>query len=246
MNFTKKSLLVTLLISLLVLSSIAVVAQDSSEGSKSQSEPTVVATVNGENITQQQLSSATQVYPIIMTLSQKYRNFAQFLMTDEAGSKFLSEYRKYMLDQLIDQTLKQQQIKEKGITVPEEEVQSEIDKIIENNDQFNDEKALEDYLKNNQNMSMDEFKSMIKESLRSQKLTEEVTKDVTISEEQVQEYYESNKQNYKDEEGNVKPLEDVKKQITDTLVSQEQNKAYTEWLDKVREEADIKKFEENI
>ncbi len=245
LNFTKKSLLVTLLISLLVLSSLAVTAQETSSETQS-SEPTIVATVNGENVTQEQLSSAAQVYPIIMTLSQQYRSFAQFLISSEAGSEFLSEYRKYVLDQLIDQRLKQQKIEEMGVTVSDEEVQAEIDNIIDNNDQFDDEKALEDYLKNDQNMSMEDLKSMIRENVRSQKLTEEVTSGVSVSEEEVKAYYESNKQNYTDDEGNVKPFEEVKGQIESNLLSQKEQEVYNRWMEQVREDADVEKNEENL
>ncbi|MFW6048689.1 MAG: SurA N-terminal domain-containing protein [Candidatus Bipolaricaulota bacterium] len=244
MNFTKKSLLVTLLISLLVFTSLMVAAQDSEP--TEDSEPTVLATVNGEDITDQELSSAAQVYPIIMTLSQQYRSFAQFLISSPAGSEFLSEYRKYVLDQLIDEKLKQQKVEEMDIGVSDEEVQAEIDNIIENNEQFGDEQALEDYLKNEQNMSMDNLKSMIKENLRSEKLTEEVTSGVEVSEEEVKAYYESNEQSFTDDEGNVKPFEEVEGQIESNLLSEKENQVYNEWMEKVREEAEVTKNEENL
>lgn len=248
MNFTKKGLVVTFLISILVFSSFAIIAQDNSnqQDNSEQQQPTIVATVNGEKITQQELSQSTQVYQIIMTLSQRYKSFAQFLMTSESGSKFLTEYRKYVLDQLINQKLTGQQIEKKGITAPDEEVQAEIDNIIENNKQFKDEKALEDYLKKNQNMTMDNLKSMIRDNLKVQKLKEEVTKEVTVSEEEVQEFYNDNKKSYKDDEGNVKPLDEVKDQVTDSLLNKKQNDAYNSWLEEVRNQAEIEKKEGNI
>ena len=247
MNFTKKTVLVLVLISALVFSSFAILAQDGSDQKgNSEQQPTIVATVNGEKITQQELSQSTQVYQIIMTLSQQYRTFAQFLMTSESGSKFLTEYRKYVLDQLITQNLRAQQIEKMGITVPDDEVQTEIDNIIENNKQFKDEKALEDYLKNNQNMTMDNLESMIRDNLKVQKLKEEVSKDVSVSEEEIQEFYNNNKESYKDDEGNVKPLEEVREQITNSLMNQKQNESYNNWLEKVKESAEIEKKEENI
>lgn len=232
----------------MVTPTIGVLAQE--EGSNQQQgqkeEPTVVATVNGSEITQQQLSQRAQVYPIIMTLSRQFRSFAQFLMTSEAGSNFLSEYRKYVLDNLIEQELQQQKMDELDIEVPDEEVQEQVTNIIENNDQFEDEKSLEEYLKNNQNMSLDDFKATMRQNLRQQKLREEVTGEVEVTEDEITTFYEQNKQNYTDEEGNVKPLSDVEDQIRGTLENQKGNEAWTEWLEQAKEEATIEKYEENL
>lgn len=248
MNFSKRNFVIFSLVLLLVIPAIGVLAQDqeSGQGSGQESQPTVVATVNGSDITQQELSQSAQVYPIIMTLSRQFRSFAQFMMTSEAGNEFLTEYRKYVLDQLIDQELQQQKIEELGIEVSEEEVQEQIDSIISNNDQFEDEKSLEEYLKNNQNMSLDSLKSRIKESIRQQKLRDEVTGNVEVTEEEITSFYEENKESYKDQEGNVKSLDEVSDQIEGTLKSQKSNEAWSEWLEQEREEAEIEKKLENL
>jgi len=248
LNFSKRNFVIFSLVLLLVIPAIGVLAQDqeSSQSSGQESQPTVVATVNGSDITQQELSQSAQVYPIIMTLSRQFRSFAQFMMTSEAGNEFLTEYRKYVLDQLIDQELQQQKIEDLGIEVSEEEVQEQIDSIISNNDQFEDEKSLEEYLKNNQNMSLDSLKSRIKESIRQQKLRDEVTGNVEVTEEEITSFYEENKESYKDQEGNVKSLDEVSDQIEGTLKSQKSNEAWSEWLEQEREEAEIEKKLENL
>ncbi|MFW6190279.1 MAG: SurA N-terminal domain-containing protein, partial [Candidatus Bipolaricaulota bacterium] len=189
----------------------------------------------------EELTQATQTQQIIMSLSQQYRTFAQFLMTSEAGENFLEEYRKNVLDQLIDQTLAEQKVEEMGITVSEDDVQSEIDSIIEENEQFESEEDLDSYLQENQKSSLDDFRSRIKESLRTEKLREEVTGEIDVTEEEVEEFYEQNKANYTDEEGNEQPLSEVKDQVRSSLESQKQDEAYNEWLEEVREEADISK-----
>ena len=248
MNFSKRNFVIFSLILLLVTPTIGVLAQQegSSQQSTQQKQPTVVATVNGSDITRQELSQNTQVYPIIMTLSRQFRSFAQFLMTSEAGSEFLREYRKYVLDQLIEQELQKQKMEEMDIEVSQEDVQEQIDTIIQNNDQFEDEASLKEYLKENQNMSIENLKSRIKESLRQQELRAEVTDEVQVSEEEITSFYEENKQNYKDQEGNVKPLEDVKEQIEGTLKSQKSSEAWSEWLQNAKENAEIEKNLENI
>ncbi len=242
MSLSRRSLLIFSLALLMITPALAVSAQSDNGASEGQNQTTVLAKVNGAEITQQQLSQSAQVYPIIMTLSRQYRTFGQFLMSSQAGQNFLEEYRKHVLDNLIDQTIQQQKIEELGIEVTEEEVQSEIDTIIENNKQFKDEKALEDYLKNNQNMSLADFKSRMKEGLRSQKLRDEVTGDLSVSDEEVSSYYEKNKQSFTDQEGNVKPLEDVRSQIKNTLLNQKKSEAFSSWLEQARKEAEVEKF----
>lgn len=242
MKFSRRSVLIFSLALLMITPALVVSAQNDDGSSGSQNQTTVLATVNGAEITQQELSQSAQVYPIIMTLSRQYRTFGQFLMSSESGQNFLDEYRKQVLDNLIDQKIQQQKIEELGIEVTDEEVQGEIDTIIENNKQFKDEKALDDYLKNNQNMSLDDFKSRMKQSLRSQKLRDEVTGDVSVTDEEISSYYEQNKQSFTDDKGNVKPLEDVRSQIKNTLMNQKTSQAFSSWLEQARKEAEVEKF----
>ncbi len=245
-NLSKRSLLVFGLALLLVTPSITILAQNGGTAQNQDNQKTVVATVNGSEITNQQLSQTAQIYPIIMTLSKQYRSFAQFLMTSEAGNAFLTEYRKYVLDKLIEQELQNQKMGELGLEASEEEVQKEINKIISNNDQFSDEKSLADYLKNNQNTTMEDLKRQIRNSIKRQKLRNEVTGKVSVSETEITSYYDSNKKNFTDQEGNVKPLAEVKDQIRETLKTQKSSKMWSNWLEKAKEEADIKKNTENL
>lgn len=237
MNISRRTPLIILAISLLIFSSFAAVGQESSEGAEAEE----VATVNGESITQEELTQATQTQQIIMSLSQQFRSFAQFLMTSEAGNKFLDEYRKNVLDQLIDQKLAEQKMEEMEISVSESDVQSEIDTIIEENEQFESEEDIDDYLQENQNMSLDDFRSRLEEDLKTQKLREEVTGEVTVTEEEIEAFYEENKANYTNQDGEEQPLSEVKDQIEEQLEMQEQEEEYSEWLAEVREEADISK-----
>lgn len=246
MNLSKKGILVFVLAFLLVTPSFALIAQEEETGENQENQQTVVATVNGEEITDQQLSESAQVYQIIMTLSQQFRNFAQFMMTSEAGNDFLTAYREFVLDKLVEQEIQNQEMEELGIQVSEEDVQGEIDGIISNNDQFESEKDLEEYLQNNQNSNLDNLKSQIRESLRREKLREEVTGEVEVTEEEVNSYYDQNKEQFTDQEGNTKPLEEVRDQVVETLEGQKTNEQWNNWLEEAKEEAEIEKEEENL
>ena len=242
MDFSKQSSLAVLLISLLVLSSFVAIGQEGSNPTGT----TVLATVNGNKITRQELTRSSQVQRIVMSLSRQYRTFAQFLMSSNEGQDFLEEYRKHVLDQLINQEITKQKIEELGITVSDEAVQSEITKIIEGNKQFSNKSDLENYLKKNQKMSMADLKSRIKQNLKAQKLRGKVTDKVTVSEEEIKSFYESNKKNYTDRQGNVKPLKEVKGQIEDTLKTRKQSKAYSEWLKEARKKANVEKNSDKL
>ena len=245
MSLTKKSFLIFTLALLLIAPTLAVTAQSNSDSGGSQ-QKTVLATVNGSSITKRELSQNAQIYPIIMTLSRQFRKFGQFLMSSEAGQNFLEEYKKYVLDDMINQEIQKQKIEELGVTVSEEDVQQQIDQIIEQNKQFKDEQSLKDYLKKNQKMSLEDLKSRIRESLKSKKLREEVTNDVTVTEEEINSYYEKNKKSFTDDEGNVKPLEDVKSQIESTIEGRKRNQKFQSWLKQAREEAEIEKSMDKI
>ncbi|MBS3786744.1 peptidyl-prolyl cis-trans isomerase [Candidatus Bipolaricaulota bacterium] len=319
MNFSKRYFVIFSLVLLLITPSIGLLAQDA--GSGQQNQPTVVATVNGAEVTQQELSQSSQTYQIMMTLSRQFRSFAQFMMSSQkinnleldlndltlnsgdfsspdaliaqikdelsqtglmmlglkVGDEFVTQYelehgknvtldgnqlkvvvettdksalmtgyRLFVLERLIETEIQNQKTDNLGIEVSKEEVQKQVENIIENNDQFEDEKSLKDYLEKNQNMSLDDLKTRIRENLRQQKLKQEVTGKVEVTEDEMTSFYEENKGNYTDEEGNVKPFEEVKDQIEGTLKNQKTNKAWNEWLQTAKEEARIEKKLENL
>lgn len=246
MDLSKRSLFIFGLALLLVTPSVVILAQTGGADQNQDNQKTVVATVNGSEITDQRLSQSTQIYPIIMTLSRQYRSFAQFLMTSDPGNKLLTEYREYVLDKLIEQELQNQKMEELGIEASKEEVQGEIDKIISNNDQFSNEKNLADYLKNNQDTSLENLKDRIRDSLRRQQLRDEVIGEISVSEEEVSSYYDSNKESFTDQEGNVKPLEEVKGQIRENLKTRKSSQMWSNWLEKAKEEAEIEKNTEAL
>ncbi|MFP3953824.1 MAG: SurA N-terminal domain-containing protein [Candidatus Acetothermia bacterium] len=232
MNFSKRSILVTVIAFLLVAPSAAVLAQTEDTA---ESQGTVVATVNGDEITERDLSQATQVNEIAM----QFQNFAEFLMTSEVGNEFLDAYRNHTLDQLIKQLLAEQKVEELGIEVSDEDVQAEVDNIIANYDQFDDEESLDEFLQDNQNTTLEDYRERIRQGLRQNKLREKVTGEMQVSEEEVTEFYEENESLYTDQQGNVQSLESVRDRVRDDL-------AWEEWMEQAEEEADIEKNLESL
>ncbi|MBS3814206.1 SurA N-terminal domain-containing protein, partial [Candidatus Bipolaricaulota bacterium] len=145
MIFSKRGLVIASLLLLMVIPVTGVLAQD--EGTQ-QDQPTAVATVNGEQITQQELSQAAQLRQVYMLAMQRQlpQSFTQFLFSSEQGREFIKEYQKQVLDNLIDQKIQSQKVEELGITATDEEVQEAVDQqiqsTIESSDQYENEEDL--------------------------------------------------------------------------------------------------------
>lgn len=93
-----------------------------------------------------------------------------------------------VLRKLIDDEVIKIHGKELGIEVTDDEITAELDKLVQ--DRFQGDKAqLESALKES-DMSMDQLKEEIRTSLTLKKIA---TKDVTISDQEIKDYYEKNK-----------------------------------------------------
>jgi len=232
--------------------SFIILAQN--EGTQ-QDQPTIVATVNGSEITEQELSQAAQLTQVYMLAMQQQlpQRFTQFLFSSKQGRKFIQEYQMYVLDSLIDRELQSQKIEKLGITATEEEVEKAVDKqitsTIESSEKYETEEDLKKAFESQGNQSYeaakDNLRKQVKQSILQNKLREEVTSGVEVTENEMKTFYEENKESYK-EDGNQKPFEEVKEKIKSTLIQQKKNEAWNNWLQEVREEANIEKNPEAL
>ena len=205
----------------------------------------VVASVNGERITMQELEKSalenakSQINQLAGMLRRFRPNFARFLATNDTVAQEYSDYIKSsVLNAIIEDTLIKQKEEEYGITVSDEEVQSKLQELIDSTESIKDKKALEQILAS-RNTKMEDFETSIANNLKREKLRDEIVGEVTIDDEDIEKYYNNNKNQFKKEDGSVKPLEDVKGQIVDTLKNQEKQQKWNEWLNNAKEEADI-------
>jgi len=252
-NFSKRNLVILSLVALMVIPVSGVLAQD--KGSGQQNQPTVVATVNDAKITQQELSQAAQMRQITFMAMRRQlpQKFATFLLSNEEGRKFIEEYQKYVLDFLIDEEIKAQKAEELGITVSDKEVdeavQKQVDSIINRSQQYKSEEDLAKAYESQTNRKWKDYKENIrtqqKESLKISKLQEEVTGDIQVTDTEIKNFYENNKQSFSGQDG-VKPLEEVRGQIESTLKNQKRSQEFNKWLQEEREKAEIEKDLEGL
>ncbi len=202
------------------------------------------AVVNGEEITRDELQAAANLNQIVFGIYQQFPAFAQTLLATEEGEALLERYEQDVLDELIERRLQRQAAGERGITPNEDEVQEWVDQTLENikqQHQLTDEELVAALAQ--QGTSLEEFREEIavdvREHLVREALKEEVIADVRVSQEEALEYYEEKPDQFRDEEGELLPFEEVEETIAEELVVQAQERAWRDWLVELRAQADI-------
>jgi len=72
-----------------------------------------------------------------------------------------------------------------------------------------------------------------------QKLSQELTGNMEITDEMAKQVYEQNKGQFTDQEGNVAPFEDIKEQLKAQLIKQEEANLLDELTQELKEKAEI-------
>ncbi len=154
-----------------------------------QEEDEVVATVDGEEIHMSQLEEAARVQQISFQMMQINPQFGQFLQT-AAGQELMDEYRRFALDNLINETLLSQKAGREGIEVSEAEIEEHFSRHVEEIKAQQDitEQELVQALQQQGVSSLDEYRQIFVEhsNLEEQKLLEEAGVEDADVEEYVQ------------------------------------------------------------
>lgn len=145
----------------------------------------VVATVNGENISQQELDKELEMYKA--GLESQGADFSS-----KEGKEILDRLRRNVLNQMIDEKLLMQEVRDKGLEPSSKDVQEEIKKLKE---QFETEGEFKKFLTAN-GVNEPQLTDYVKVQLAIQNLMEDVTKDVTVTGKEVEEYYQENKDSF--------------------------------------------------
>jgi len=246
-----KKILVSLLLITVLMVPTAALAQDTESNSEKPATQSlnqgnqVVATVNGEEISSQQLAQQANVNQILQQVSQVDQQLAQLLASSEAGKTVLEELQKAKLDSLIDNVLLEQAAAESDITLTQEEkneiYEQQKSAILQQN-QMDEEQflsILEQRGYENEEAYKEEFSN--NPQIKINKLIEEeVLADIEVSEEELKSAYEENKEAF-EQSGQDASFEKLKPQLEQMLKQQQQSQAINKYLDKLREDAEIEK-----
>ncbi|MBM7570277.1 SurA N-terminal domain-containing protein [Aquibacillus albus] len=189
------------------------------DDSETVDENEVVATVNGEEISGQEYN---------MMYAQTKMMLQQYGQT-ESDSEQLKEQT---LNELINQKLIQQDAKEKGIEVPTEEVDSNIEQI---KSQYETDEQFEETLASLQ-LTEDSLRAQISFEVLLQEYLEQTVTDVEVTDQEVEEYYEQIASQGGED---VPELDEVRDQIEEELLNQQKQSKIGEIAEQLREEGSV-------
>ncbi|MFW6282404.1 MAG: peptidylprolyl isomerase [bacterium] len=196
----KKSIIALVMISLLFIS-IPLMAQESEQQNNE-----VAAVVNGQNITENQLEQYAGIQQLVMTLFQSNQQFASVLLDSEEGEALINEFKKRKLDGLIEQTLLEQEAEARNVTVSQEDKEESFNQHLNQiKQQYNlSESQLVETLSQQGIGSLDQYKEMFlnesEQDLLINKLSQEVVEEAEVSDQEIENYYNENKERYEQED----------------------------------------------
>jgi foldase protein PrsA len=149
---------------------------------------TVVAKVSGEEIKKEEFNKMFSIFK-----TQYEQQFGTEVWDQEVeGRKFDDVAREKLLDMLIDQKLQMKKAAELGISVSDDELNSEIENAKK---YFDSEEKFNEFLKE-QNMDLEYFKESTKRELIINKLTDKLAGNVTVPDEEVKVYYDTHQNEF--------------------------------------------------
>lgn len=149
---------------------------------------TVVAKVNGEEVKKEEFNKTFGIFKV-----QYEQQFGTDVWEQETeGRKFGDVAREKLLDMMIDEKVQLKKAEELGITATDEELNVEIEnakKYFDTEDKFNE------FLKG-QNMDLEYFKQSVKKDLIINKLTDKLTANVAVTDDEVKVYYDTHQNEF--------------------------------------------------
>ena len=141
-------------------------------------------------------------------------------------SRLVTENGEASFEAVVRETLIEQEAEKQNIVASEEDIDEKLREIEE---RFGGPEGLQQALEANQTTM-----GTLREQLKTQVLVEKLFSDqAQVSDEDIAEYTKQNKE----------ITEGLKKEeIREQIASQKVNEVFSEWFEKAREEADIKKF----
>ena len=197
----------TLALFLLFAIPMGAIAQDDNQNTtdlntQQNQKQKVAAVINGNEVTVKQLNQFAGTNQLIMQIYRQNKDFAQVILQSDPGKKLLNKYRENKLQDLIRQRLIIQEAKDRDISLSKSKkdqlFQQHIQSIKQRN-QLNDSQ-LEQALQKQGIESLDQYKEVFlqrnQDKLLINELRKQVTSDVTVSEESIEEYYNNNKKQF--------------------------------------------------
>ena len=193
---------------------LSIVGCDLVERTEESKGKTVLAKIGKKKITKDDLDKEIQTY-----LDQYKEQYGDDFETNESLKDTLKTMRQQKLDQLVTNEVLMQNKDKLGVNPTDEELQSELDERISYyKDSCGSDDEYKEFLKS-YGYDEDSFAEMMKEGIVLEKIYEAMFNDLEVSDEEIETYYNDNKDQYvskpgadvthllfqpeKDEQGNV-------------------------------------------
>lgn len=147
----------------------------------------------------------------------------------------MKQYGVEVLEFLMTNEIIKQEAEAQKVTVTDEELNAEYEEYA---DYYGGEETLLQSLATF-NMTKDDIVNDIKTYLLTVKL---IQKEITITDEDIQKYYDENKSKFTTDDGEQLAFEDVKEEVKAALLEDRVDAEYGDWLDKKFEEYDVKSY----
>ena len=249
-----KKILVSILLITVLMVPTTIMAQEMELDGQQPADPalekninsnSIVAEVNSEEITQAELKQQANINQLLKRVSRIDQQLVKILAESKAGNNVLKEYQKQQLDSIIDNILLEQKAEEEGISLSSQEkdeiYQKQKQAILDQNKMDEDQflSVLEKQGYENETEYKNEF--LNNPQLKVNKLIEEeIAADIEVSESELKEAYESNKEIFAQGKENVS-FEKLKPQLKQMLKQQKKRKKIDNYLSDLRKDAEITK-----
>nr|WP_276576081.1 peptidylprolyl isomerase [Oceanirhabdus seepicola] len=161
----------------------------------------VVAKGKGVKITRGELDDDSRTKNLMKQFEMAYG--ANYMENEEAVKTVIA-YKQSILNYIIQSEVIESKGKEIGVKLTDSEMAEEVDKRYnEYMETVGGEEELNKLLEN-ADMTEAEVKASYEKQILENKVYEEVTKDVTVAEEEIKKSYDSNKESYTEEPNKVK------------------------------------------
>lgn len=191
----KKTVLVILIgIFVISVTGCNLVQKEEKQGKEVNGE-IIIASVNGENIPKVEFDkNLEEIQEMIKTY------YGEDALSSDEGKKVLENVKEQLLNDMITQRLILQKAAAMKIVTTPEEVNEELDRLIE---QFGGREEFDQIL-NERGMDLEKLKTDIEYQLTVEKIMQEITKGIVVSDAEVREYYDNNPDEFKEYPDEVK------------------------------------------
>jgi SurA-like protein len=146
-----------------------------------------------------------------------------------------SEWPTRILDSLIDDQLIEQEAARRGILMTDQRLAEHVDRLRAT---FASGAAFESWLQS-QSMDLTELQRRIRLQTVAAEVYQAVTADVRVDASDVSAYYRQHRDDYRQSDGTVTPLFDVRTDIQQKLVKAAQDRTFSAWLQTRRDAATV-------